>query len=445
MSAVHELEHAKYAELYKQGPGTATNVDFENFMSRPAGDELAIAKEVAAQNPESLSQSMGGLKYTSNGQLGRVEASWVNDNTNVPGTSDNKASFLHTVRNIGNTELDTTVAVNRYNFLVSLINYHTNLKTDGNSIKNVLPVTNLSFLPRGTLNNGLYGVSAGEYDLDTARTVRLNQISTQPILYPHIGLGLLGGEGQVGGRVITDRLSYCSDNKYLRNHYEGQASALEEAGIKLSQKSKDKVEGLFNNLEKIQVQICKLLRQRELAISGSGEHSQATLDAIEATQDETSFNVVLGDLVKAHRRANQKGLSLIITLEDVIAKQLEAVLDKRGQSGTPAAASVKKIVWKSGTTSPEKTSPEKTPGAPDELPQVGLSSPQKLSAQEVFDELEKTDKNTGAAAREKLIEENNMRMSKELAKIIYGRDVDASEVDDMIAAYIMNKNRDAGD
>ena len=341
MSAV--LEHAMYADLYKgkdgeQGEGNKSDA-FRQFMSADfenSDKERSNANTIVDQSPVELSKQLMKLKFYSNGQLGRCEASWEGDASNVPGTDMSKGNFIATIRDIDRTPskrppLPVSVAVNRYNFVVAYINEHTNLDTTGSAIKSVASVSDIKFLPRGTLNNGLYGVSAGEYDLHTARTVRLNQLSTQPILYPQLGLGVLGGEGQVGGRVITDRLSYCSDNKFLRNHYDGQKASLEEAGIKLSPNSEKKVQALFNNLERIQVQICKLLRQRELAISGSGEHTKATLDAIAATNDETSFNVVLGDLVKAHRRANQKGLSLIITLEKVIADQLEAVLDKRAK------------------------------------------------------------------------------------------------------------------
>ena len=50
----------------------------------------------------------------------------------------------------------------------------------------------------------------------------------------------------------------------FKRHYDNQKQALEQAGIKLSEKSGEKVDRLFENLEKIQVQIC-IITSKEIS------------------------------------------------------------------------------------------------------------------------------------------------------------------------------------
>ena len=115
-----------------------------------------------------------------------------------------KAQYFVNLRQIvsGTTNADK---INRFNFLVTAVNEHAVSSGDEFKNKDELVAKDLQFLPEGTLNSGLYGMSAGEYDLNAANTVRLNQLSTATtVLQPYYLPGVFGGEGQVGGRIITD-------------------------------------------------------------------------------------------------------------------------------------------------------------------------------------------------------------------------------------------------
>ena len=59
------------------------------------------------------------------------------------------------------------------------------------------------------------------------------------------------------------------------------SGAWDEASPKDMGVASEKVEKLFNNLRNIQIRLCKLLRQREVAINGAAHLSKDTKDAIE--------------------------------------------------------------------------------------------------------------------------------------------------------------------
>jgi len=225
--------------------------------------------------------------------------------------------------------------IRRYNHLVYYLNEHL-YKKGGIFVSKTPTVTSLDFLPIG--GEGMYDVPEGE--IDPTQLIKNVIHANQSVTMNHIFPGMYApGEGMVGGGAV-DRISYCSDNKYLRNHFDNQNAALENANIKLSKTSKTKVEALFTKLENIQFRLCNIIKQRDIAIHSEKYLSTSSKDKIHEQTGENSYEFVINDLLKSLKSANAKVFGLNLTLDKVIHDQLTKALIEHDARGTDKPKSV---------------------------------------------------------------------------------------------------------
>ena len=196
------------------------------------------------------------------------------------------------------------------------------------------------FLPEGGVEEGYVNHIPNDTDIGSLAAASL--VANTQLLRPLAAPFMFMGEGQAkqtGGAIVISNApnvkTYCSGTNFLVQEIDRLLSTMAGKGLKLSDGSNEKINGLKNKLENTEKELCAIHDLLDSIDAGAQSNADGTYK-----NPELDPNASYPDLMKkkANFEAQAKKVqsvlfSSIMTLSQVINQQVGEVFDEKARAG----------------------------------------------------------------------------------------------------------------